>query len=557
MNVAEFVIACLVAEEVRYVFGVPGEETEDLLFALADNDQIEFIPTRHEQGAAFMANAWGRITGQAGVCLSTLGPGATNLVTGVADANLDKVPLVALTGQGDIQRLHHESHQNIDVVNLYAPITKWNSSIKTPEVTAEIVRKAFKLAQAEKPGATHIELSEGVARQAVAEGVQPIQPTVVRRPEPSREAMAEVRRLIDQASFPLILAGNGAIRNRVSEALTNLVRFTNIPVVSTFMGKGAISDELPQSLFAVGLGFKDYIMEAFERADLIITVGFDIAEYSPDDWNPDNNTKIIHFDLEPAEVYTNYHPEVEVIGDLTDSLRSLFEQLSRGNQYKNLERWYAPIRDRILNDIQSYSLATEDESFHVPGVINIIREHLDDDGLLISDVGTHKMWVARNFLTYCFNGCLISNGLASMGISLPGGIAASLADSGRQVVSIMGDGGFMMNVQELATAQMLGVNLTIIVLNDEQYGLIKWKQERNADRSAGTRLVNPDFVKLAESFGIESSRPSTVSELDQQIKASIQSPGIQLIAVPVDSSINQVLTNRLEDYFAETAAQLT
>jgi acetolactate synthase-1/2/3 large subunit len=542
MTVAEQLVACLVNEGVQYVFGVPGEETEDLLFALADHEKIEFIPCRHEQGAAFIANVWGRITGKAGVCLATLGPGATNLITGVADANLDKAPLVAITGQGDIQRLHHESHQNLDVINVFAPITKWNTSIKTPEITAEVVRKAFKLAEAEKPGATHIELPEDMAATKISTSITPLNKTIVRRPAPDEGAMREAMQLLNTASFPLILAGNGAIRKRCSDALTMLTRVTNIPVAATFMGKGAISDELSQSLFAVGLGFDDIIMEAIEYADLIITVGYDIAEYAPENWNPNGRKRIIHVDFEPAEVYTHYQPEVEVIGDVATTVRKLYNQMTSGLKYRNMDAWYAETREKILKDILSYELPSGATTFNAPGVIHLLRKHMAKDSLLLSDVGSHKMWIARNFRTFSPNACIISNGLASMGIALPGAIAGALQNRDRQVVAVAGDGGFMMNVQELATAIRLDLSMTLIVLNDNDYGLISWKQQRNANRSAGTRLNNPDFVLLAQSFGIEAHRPETVEELENLIQDSLGKKGIQLIAVPVETKVNQKLT---------------
>lgn len=555
MTVAELFVKCLEEEGVKYVFGVPGEETEDLVLALDDSKKIEFVPCRHEQGAAFIANVWGRLTGQAGVCLSTLGPGATNLITGVADANLDKVPLVAITGQGDLERLHHESHQNIDVVNMYAPITKWNSSITVPETTPEMVRKAFKVAEMEKPGATHIELPENVARMEVKNGARILEKGLLRRPAPDSEAMLKAIHMIHAATHPLILAGNGAIRNRSSEALTNLVQYTNIPVVSTFMGKGAVSDDLQESLLSVGLDFKDYVMEAFDRADLIITVGFDIAEYSPDEWNPGGKKKIIHIDFEAAEVYDTYQPQVEIIGDIAASIYELYNQLTKGNQNNDFENWYAPIRERILEDIASYTLEKNTDKIHVPGVINMVREHLDKDGLLISDVGSHKMWIARNFKTTCPNGCVISNGLASMGIALPGGIAASLLDNDREVVVICGDGGFMMNEQELATAKLLGLTFTVIVLNDDDFSLISWKQKENNGRSAGTKLYNPDFVKLAESFDIKAAKAETANELDEEIKEAIKSKELRLIEVPVANGVNGELTAKLKKYYTAEAEE--
>ncbi|SHF38022.1 acetolactate synthase-1/2/3 large subunit [Fodinibius roseus] len=545
MKVSDLFVKALENEGVQYVFGVPGEENEDLLFSL-EQSSIQFVPTRHEQGAAFMADVWGRITGKAGVCLATLGPGATNLLTGIADANLDKSPVVAITGQGDLDRLHNTSHQNLDVVSMFRPVTKWNTAISTPNIVPEVVRKAFKLAEMEKPGATHIELSEDVAK-ADTQTVDLIQPESLRRAAPDYKALDKTIELLKKARRPLIIAGNGAIRKRASKHLTELVNAFGIPVAHTFMGKGAITDTNDLSLYAIGLGFRDYVMEAVERADLILAVGYDIAEYAPEAWNPDNSNTIVHIDFEAAEVYTHYRPEVELICDISAALWKLNREMKE-QKFSFETGWHSGIRNRILEDIQSYNLA-EGDDFTIPGALNIIRKALPESGLLISDVGSHKMWIARNFLTCCPNGCIISNGLATMGIALPGGIAASLADPDRHIVAAMGDGGFMMNVQELETAKRLGVGCTVIVFNDNDYGLISWKQRMHTGRSTGTRISNPDFVKLAESFGIPGYRPETVRELNDVLTESIQSRELRLVEIPINPAVNSELTDKLSDYW--------
>jgi acetolactate synthase-1/2/3 large subunit len=545
MKVSDLFVKALENEGVHYVFGVPGEENEDLLFSL-DQSTIQFIPTRHEQGAAFMADVWGRITGEAGVCLATLGPGATNLLTGIADAHLDKSPVVAVTGQGDLDRLHNTSHQNLDIVSMFRPVTKWNTAVSTPDIVPEVVRKAFKLAELEKPGATHIELSEDVAK-AETHNVDLIQPESLRRAAPDYKALGRTIELLKKARRPLIMAGNGAIRKQASQYLVQLADTLDIPVVHTFMGKGAVSDKNRHSLHSIGLGFKDYVMEAVEHADLILTVGYDIAEYAPEAWNPDNSNTIVHIDFEPAEVYTHYRPEVEVIADISAVLRELNERLDAGDLHVE-KSWYADIRERINKDIESYTLE-EGDDFTIPGALNIIREVLPDHGLLISDVGSHKMWIARNFPTWCAHGCIISNGLATMGIALPGGIAASLADPDRHIVAASGDGGFMMNVQELETAKRLGVGFTAVVFNDNDYGLISWKQRTHTGRSTGTRISNPDFKALAESFDIKGFRPKTVGELNQVLEDSIRSRELRLVEIPVNPAVNSELTDKLSSYW--------
>ncbi|GIV59938.1 acetolactate synthase large subunit [Rhodocaloribacter litoris] len=548
MTVAELFVRCLAQEGVKYVFGVPGEENEDLLFALAGSP-VTFVPTRHEQGAAFIANVWGRLTGEAGVCLSTLGPGATNLLTGVADANLDKAPLVAVTGQGSTTRLHHESHQYIDVVNMFRPVTKWNTSVADARVVPEVVRKAFKLAEIEKPGATHVELPEDVAKETVPAGAVPLPRRGVRRPAPDYKALERAVALLRKARRPLVLAGNGAIRKLASTHLTRFCTTHGIPVVSTFMGKGAVSDRLDVSLLSIGLGFKDYVMEAVEQADLIVTVGYDIAEYAPEAWNPHGDKTIVHIDFVPAEVYTHYTPEVELVSDISGALWALNERLD-GDALAAERGWHRAVRRRILDDLATYDLPGDATTFHVPGVLNVVRSILPEDGLLLSDVGAHKMWIARNFPTYCPNGCIISNGLASMGIALPGGIAAALVDPGRPIVAAMGDGGFLMNAQELETARRLNVGFTCLVFNDNDYGLIAWKQEMARGTSVGTRIGNPDFKAFAESFGIPGYRPATVAELRATLEGTLARRELCLVEVPVDTSVNHELVQKLNQYWS-------
>ncbi len=541
MKVSDLFVKCLENEGVRYIFGVPGEETDDLLFSL-EKSSVKFIPTRHEQGAAFMADVWGRLTGRAGVCLGTLGPGATNLVTGVADAFLDKSPLIAITGQGGLARSQRESHQYIDAVTMFRPITKWNGSISEPDATAEMVRKAFKVAEMEKPGATHLELPEDIAKQDTAR--TPLRSIRVRRPDPDRKALSEAVALLKHSRQPLIIAGNGAVRKLASSQLRELVARCHIPVVNTFMGQGAISDASPESLFTIGLGFRDFVMEAVDQADLILTVGYDIAEYAPDRWNPKADKRIIHIDFTPAEVYTHYQPSVELVADISAILRELNALIAKEGCAFD-PSWYAPVRKRIAEDIASYDL-NEGQPFTVPGVLNILRTIMGDDDLLISDVGSHKIWIARNFPVNCPNGCLISNGLASMGIALPGGVAAALQDPKRRIVAAMGDGGFLMNSQELETAKRLGVGFTCLVFNDNDYGLISWKQELVHGHSTGTRITNPDFKRYAESFGIKGYQPRTLAELKQQLREAVESRQLCVLEVPVDQRVNFELITKLK-----------
>jgi acetolactate synthase-1/2/3 large subunit len=545
MKVSDLVVQCLEAEGVKYIFGLPGEETEDLLFSL-EKSKIRFIPTRLELGASFMADVYGRVTGKAGVCLSTLGPGATNMITGTADAHLDKAPLVAITGQGSSARTHKESHQNIDIVSMFRPITKWNASIQNPNVVTEVIRKAFKLAEMEKPGATHFELPEDVAGMEC--DLEPIPAKKIRRAAPDYKAIDEAVALLKKSRRPLILAGNGAIRKMASKHLRQLVAQTDIPVVSTFMGKGAISDKDEHSLLAVGLQARDYVMYAFDKADLIMTIGYDVAEYAPEFWNHEKNTKIIHVDFSPAEVYEYYQPAVEIVSDVSGAIWELNKKIKKAN-IKFDKKWFQSLRKHIIDDLAVYELKEGDE-FTVPGTLHIIRKLMNPGDILISDVGSHKVWIGRNYPVYEPNSVLISNGLASMGIALPGGIAAKLALPQKQVVTIMGDGGFMMNSQEIETAKRIGVGFTIIVFNDNDYGLISWKQTGHAGRTFGTGLTNPDFKKYAESFGIKGYAPRTLTELKENLKEAITSQELCLVEIPIQPKVNYELSRKLEqDHF--------
>ena len=541
MKVSDLVVKCLENEGVRYVFGVPGEEIEDLLFSL-EQSSITFVPTRHEQGASFMADVWGRLSGKAGVCLATLGPGATNLLTGVADANLDKSPVVAITGQAGLHRVHQESHQYLDVVRLFRPVTKWNTSVTSPDIVAEVVRKAFKIAESEKPGATHIELPEDVAK--MKSNARPLRVLAVRRPDPDAKALQDTILLLKKSKRPLIIAGNGAVRKPFTEPITTFVEKFNIPLVNTFMGQGALPDRSPQSLFTIGLGFRDIVMDAVDKADLVMAVGYDLAEYSPERWNPKKDKAIVHVDFMPAEVYAHYQPAVEIVADIGATFRDL-GQLFAKEKIVFDGAWYTPIRRRVLADIKSYDLKSG-QRFTVPGVLNVLRSIMADDDLLISDVGSHKIWIARNFPANCPNGCLISNGLASMGFALPGAVAAALYDPGRRVVAAMGDGGFLMNSQELETAKRLGLSFTVIVFNDNDYGLISWKQQVGRGRSVGTRLTNPDFKAYAESFGIKGYRPKDLSELRSQLKKAVAAGELCVVEIPVDPSVNFKLIDKLK-----------
>lgn len=537
MNTAELLVRCLENEGVHYIFGVPGEENLEILQAFTQSP-IQFITTRHEQGAAFMADVYGRLTGKAGVCLSTLGPGATNLMTGVADANLDGAPLVAITGQVGTDRMHIESHQYLDLVAMFEPVTKWNAQIVRPSITAEIVRKAFKLAQQEKPGAVHIDLPENIAAMAV-EG-SPLPQDRHHTVYASYHSLNEAAALIARANHPLILAGNGTIRTNASVALTEFATRLQIPVVNTFMGKGTIPYTHPLSLGSAGLQDRDYINCGFDHADLVIAIGYDLIEYSPKKWNPQGRIPIIHIAVTPSEIDSSYIPVVEVIGDISDALIEISRRTDRAGKK---EPYSVHLRTRIQQDLQAYA---EDSCFPLKPqkIIFDLRQAMGSEDIVISDVGAHKMWIARSYRCDQPNTCIISNGFAAMGISIPGAVAAKLVHPKRKIVAVTGDGGFMMNVQELETALRIGTAFVVLIFNDGAYGLIEWKQHNQYGHSSFVKFSNPDFVKLADSMGLKGYRIKSAADLLPTLQEALSQSIPTIIDCPVDYSENLYFSQR-------------
>lgn len=540
MNTAELLVQCLENEGVEYVFGLPGEENLHVLEALK-HSKIRFITTRHEQGAAFMADVYGRLTGKAGVCLSTLGPGATNLMTGVADANLDRAPLVAITGQVGTDRMHIESHQYLDLVAMFSPVTKWNAQIVRPSNTPEIVRKAFKISQTEKPGAVHIDLPENIA--AMAAIGRPLQKDSQEKTYAAFSSIEKAAELISKAEHPLILVGNGAIRANATKMLTDFATKLNIPVANTFMGKGVIRYTHPLSLWAVGLQQRDYISCGFDRADLVICVGYDLIEYSPKKWNPNGDIPIIHISMTPAEVDSSYIPAIEVVGDISDSLQEI---IVRADRTGKPDPYAVDLRPDILKDYLQYS---KDDAFPIKPqkIVYDLRQVMGPDDIVISDVGAHKMWMARHYHCERPNTCIISNGFAAMGIAIPGAIAAKLVHPHHRVVAVTGDGGFMMNCQELETALRVGTPFVTLIFNDGGYGLIEWKQHNQFGESAFVKFGNPDFVKLAESMGLKGYRVESCLDLMPILKEALEQDVPAVIDCPVDYQENLRFSQRAGD----------
>ncbi|WP_069791890.1 acetolactate synthase large subunit [Cyanobacterium sp. IPPAS B-1200] len=540
LNTAELLIKCLENEGVEYIFGLPGEENLHILEALKSST-IQFITVRHEQGAAFMADVYGRLTGKAGVCLSTLGPGATNLMTGVADANLDGAPLVAITGQVGTDRMHIESHQYLDLVAMFAPVTKWNKQIVRPGITPEVVRKAFKVAQKEKPGAVHIDLPENIAAM-VADG-KPLRIDQKEKIYASHRSLNGAALAIARAKNPLILAGNGTIRARATESLTEFATRLNIPVANTFMGKGAIPYIHPLSLWTVGLQQRDFITCGFEQADLIIAVGYDLIEYSPKKWNPDGTTPIVHIGTHSAEIDSSYIPEVEVVGDIADALDEIGKRCDRTG--KSIP-FSATLRNDIREDYEQYA---HDEGFPIKPqkIIYDLRQVMGSEDIVISDVGAHKMWMARHYHAEAPNTCIISNGFAAMGIAIPGALAAKLVYPDKKVVAVTGDGGFMMNCQELETAVRIKTPFVTLIFNDNAYGLIGWKQNNQFGSSSFVDFTNPDFVKFAESMGLKGYRVTSSEDLIPILKEALAQNVPAVIDCPVDYAENLRFSEKAGD----------
>src|SRR5690242_19299006 len=537
MKAAELFVKCLENEGVEYIFGVPGEENVDILDALLESP-IRFITTRHEQGAAFMADVYGRLTGKAGVCLSTLGPGATNLITGVADADMDRAPMVAVAGQGATTRMHKESHQVLDLVNMFEPITKYASQIREPEIVTEIVRKAFKVAQTEKPGACFIDFPENIAAAEIG-GKRPIEVQKAYISAPPDFKIDQAAKIISQARDPIILAGNGVIRAAATDSLVAFAELLHIPVATTFMAKGAIPFSHELSLGTVGLKAKDLVSFGFDKADVVICVGYDMVEYHPEQWNPDCCKTIVHIDASPAEVDEHYIVEVGVLGDLGEALRAIAWKAKPHEGY-----FFRRLRQAIVREMAEYA---EDQSFPLKPqkIVWDLRQALALEDIVISDVGAHKMWIARMYQAEHPNTCVISNGFASMGIAVPGAIAAKLACPQRKVVAVTGDAGFMMNSQEIETALRAQTPFVVLIWNDSEYGLITWHQMRHFGRISHVKFNNPDFVKYAESFGAKGYRVEKTADLVPVLKQALAEPTVTIVDCPVDYGENMKLTQKL------------
>ncbi len=528
MKASDLFVRQLEEEGVEYIFGLPGEENLDFLESLRTS-KIRLIITRHEQTAAFMAATYGRLTGKAGVCFSTLGPGATNLVTGVAHAQLIGAPFVSISGQKSVRSNWQARFQLIDVVSLMRPITKNSESIVDPGNIPTIIRNAFKLAQAERPGAVHIELPEDVAASETDARVQ--KPGIVRRPAPDAKALEQAADAINIAKNPLIMISSGANRNLVARELRQFIEKAGIYAVHTQMGKGVLSDDSPYSLHATGIHRHDYVNCGIDKADLIITLGYNIVEYPPYVWNKDLNKKIINIDFAEAEADKYYNPDIEVIGDISCALRQL----------RDLVRERTDSTFRSIKQFLDAKLTTHFEKRYPPTpgeIVAHVRGVLGRDDIITLDNGIYKLWFARLYRTYKPNTFLLDNALATMGAGLPSGIAAKMVKPDRNVLAVVGDGGFMMNSREIETALRYQVPLVILVLNDNAYGFIKWEQQAKGFPSFGLDYGNPDFVKYAESFGAIGMKVNKGDVLTDILRKAFSLNTVVLVECPIDYSVN-------------------
>jgi acetolactate synthase-1/2/3 large subunit len=556
---ADVLVDCLVNEGVEYVFGIPGEENIHFTAAL-DASDIRYVLVRHEQAASFMAEMYGRLTGKAGVCSATLGPGAINLQLGTADATTNSTPLVAISAQVGLDRIYKESHQSVDLVSMFQPITKWADLVHGAAAIPEMVRKAFKIAQTERPGAVYLAVPEDVEGAPAPDGAAPLRVNVVRPDAPSA---AQVTRAVDALATtrrPIVLAGHGAARAGAAAALTRFSDELGLPVATTFHGKGVFADDHPRALGAVGFMRHDYVNFGFDAADAIISVGYELQEFDPERINPDGDKRIIHIHRFPAEVDEHYDVDVGLHGDISRSLDALRQGLlDAGHKFDDAEtseklfakpgsaqRAMVPAQiSQLLREELERGRADTQVPLKPQRVVADTREAMGRHDIVLADTGAVKMWMARLYPTYEPNTCLVSNGLSTMAFALPGAIAAKLAHPDRRVLAAVGDGAFLMHSQEIETAVREGVPLVVLIWEDDAYGLIEWKMDMELGDSSHVRFANPDFVAYAHSFGAKGYRVAAADDLLPTLRQALDDDSVSVIACPVDYSENVQLTNEL------------
>jgi acetolactate synthase I/II/III large subunit len=538
MKAADLFVKALENEGVEYIFGIPGEENLDILNALK-NSSIRLVLTRHEQGAGFMAATYGRLTGKVGVCLSTLGPGATNLVTPAAYANLGAMPMMMLTGQKPIKESKQGRFQIIDVVQMMRPLTKYSKQVVNGNNIAAMVRESFKISKAERPGAVHIELPEDIAREEVKENIYTVRN--IRYPVAEKRTLEEALAMLYEAKMPLVLIGAGANRSRICSTIKDFIDKSAIPFFMTQMGKGVVDEFHPLYLGTAALSDNDYLHCAIEKADLIINIGHDVIE-KPPFFMKAEGTKVIHINFSPSDVDDTYFPQLDIVGDIAGNIEALTERLER-QEHWDFE-YFMRVADESQKHITKYF---KDDRFPIlpQRAVKDIRDALAKDDILTLDNGIYKIWFARNYKCFEPNTLLLDNALATMGAGLPSAIAAKMINPEKKVISVCGDGGFMMNSQELETAVRLNLDLVVIILNDSAFGMIKWKQEGMGFDNFGLDYTNPDFVQYAQSYGAIGHRPTSCDDFVRTLENALQSRGVHLIDLAVDYSLNHEILNEL------------
>jgi len=539
LSTAELMVSCLENEGVEYVFGIPGEENIHLIQALGPSS-IRYVLVRHEQAASFMAEVYGRLTGKAGVCSATLGPGAINLLLGVADATTNSTPVVALSAQVGRGRSFKESHQGVDLVSMFAPVTKWSELVVVPEAIPEMLRKAFKLAQTERPGAVYLALPEDVEKTIAPAGARPLVVNTPRPDEPSPSQLERAAAILRASKSPIVLAGHGAARAGAGDALRHFAETLNVPVATTFHGKGIFPDDHPLALGAVGFMRHDYVNFGFDDADTIIAVGYELQEFDPVRINPSCDKQIIHIHRFPAEVDLHYEVAVGLQSDIPRTLEALADTVG--------QRFEPQLGERIRGMLESeldHGRADDRFPLSPARIVADTRAALRREDIVLVDTGALKMWMARLYPTFEPNTCLISNGLSTMAWTVPGAIGAKLARPDARVLVATGDGAFLMNSQEIETALREHIPFVILVWVDNEYGLITWKMDLEFGENSDTAFGNPDFVAYAESFGARGYRIEAASELLPTLERALADDTVSVIACPVDYAANLELTDML------------
>lgn len=537
MRASDLFVRALEKEGVEYVFGVPGEENLDFLDSLRDSS-IRLILTRHEQGAGFMAATYGRLTGNVGVCLSTLGPGATNFVTAAAYAQLGGMPIMMITGQKPIKSSKQGHFQIVDIVDMMQPLTKYTQQIVAGANIPSRVREAFRLAVEEKPGAVHLELPEDIAAEETNEAL--LEPSMVRRPIAEEKAIARAVKMIEESKHPLLIIGAGANRKMTGKMLRELIDKTGIPFCTTQMGKGVVDERDPLFLGNTALSDGDFVHRAIKKSDLIVNIGHDVVEKPPFFMHHADERKVIHVNFFSAEVDPVYFPQLEVVGDIANSIWQICERVDIQNH------WDFTYLIRVRKHVEAHLMEGADDPrfpIYPQRLVADLREVLPPEGIVALDNGVYKIWFARNYKAYLPNTVLLDNALATMGAGLPSAMAAKLVYPERPVVAVCGDGGFMMNSQEMETAVRLKLNLTVIILRDNAYGMIKWKQANMGFENFGLDYGNPDFVAYANSYGAQGHRLEAAEDFAPLVRNCLDTPGVHLIDAPIDYSENDRILN--------------